>query len=128
MKRICVVFVLMVGIAYGSNGQDTTAVEEQQFPTVLYDQERDRINSRDLPEAVKRALDGQEYRGWLINAAYVTAGMDFMYHDSHVDTMGVSDRSFGTGRDIFVVELKNGAQTKTVRFTEDGEKIGDDGQ
>lgn len=127
MKRVCVVFVLMVGIAYGSRGQDTTAVEGQQFPTVLYDQERDRINSRDLPEAIKRALDGQEYRGWLINAAYVTTGMDFMYHDSQADTMGVSGRS-GTGRDIFVVELKNGAQTKTVRFTQDGEKIGDDGQ
>lgn len=118
---------LAMGIVYGASGQDTTAVEEQQFPTVLYDQERDRINSRDLPEAVKRALDSQEYRGWLINAAYITTGMDFMYHDSRADTMGVSGRS-GTGRDIFVVELKNGAQTKTVRFTEDGEKIGDDGR
>ncbi len=128
MKTLCFALVVVLGGLSHAQGQDTTTMDQQQTPVILYDQERDRLNTRDLPDAVKRSLEEQEYRGWLINAAYKTTGMDFMYHDnSQTDTTDVAERR-GTGRDVYVVELKNGAQTKTVRFSEEGERLDDGGR
>jgi hypothetical protein len=56
-----------------------------------------KIKSEELPEAVKKSLEAQEYRGWLINGA------------SHVKST-----------DTYEVELKNGAETKVVKFSKDG--------
>jgi len=60
--------------------------------------EKVKIKSEELPEAVKKSLEAQEYRGWMISSAY-KAG------------------------DIYEVELKNGAETKTVKFSKDGKKV-----
>ena len=59
-----------------------------------------KIKSEELPEAVKKTLEAQEYRGWLIDAAY------------HVKST-----------DSYEVELKNGAEAKTVKFDKDGKKV-----
>ena len=59
-----------------------------------------KIKSEELPEAVKKSLEAQEYRGWLINAAY------------HVKST-----------DSYEVELKNGAETKVVKFDKEGKKV-----
>ncbi|MBT1685706.1 hypothetical protein [Dawidia soli] len=59
-----------------------------------------KIKAEELPQTVKTALEGEEYRGWLINAAY---------HHKTADT--------------FEVELKNGAETKTIKFDKEGKKI-----
>ena len=63
--------------------------------------DKTKIKSEELPEAVKKSLEAQEYRGWLIDAAY------------HVKST-----------DSYEVELKNGAETKTVKFNKDGEVQG----
>lgn len=63
--------------------------------------DKTKIKSEELPEAVKKSLEGQEYRGWLIDAAY------------HVKSS-----------DSYEVQLKNGAETKTVRFNKDGKAEG----
>jgi hypothetical protein len=59
-----------------------------------------KIKAEELPQTVKTALEGEEYRGWLINSAY---------HHKTADT--------------FEVELKNGAETKTIKFDKEGKKI-----
>jgi hypothetical protein len=126
--------------------QDTTSTDQtqtqQQYPT-MPDPDREKINSRDLPDAVKRSLEGQEYRGWLVSGAYKSKGVSNDTNESNEKNgrsdsasvagntgvsgnTGISGNTGAYGQDVFVVELKNGAQTKTIRFDKDGKKL--DGQ
>ena len=81
--------------------QDAPAVQEtpavQDAPAAQDQDDKTKIKSEELPEAVKKALEAQEYRGWLIDAAY------------HVKST-----------DSYEVQLKNGAETKSVKFDKDG--------
>ena len=142
MKKV----ILAIGFVFTGlvavNAQDTTSTQQQteQYPSTMQDQDRERINSRDLPDAVKRSLEQTEYRGWLVNAAYKTTGVsgsvqgdstaqsDSIGVEGQVqsDTTSVSGDTGAYGQEVFVVELKNGAQTKTVRFDKDGNKLDDD--
>jgi hypothetical protein len=138
-----IAFCFLFGGFIAANAQDSTSTTTptQQYPTTTSqdDQDRERINSRDLPDAVKRSLEQTEYRGWLVNAAYKTTGVsnestsDQMSSDStsvQSDTTSASGNTGNTGaygQEVFVVELKNGAQTKTVRFDKEGTKLDDEG-
>ncbi len=89
----------------GSN-QATEAVTpapapQDQAPAAQDQDDKTKIKSEELPEAVKKALEAQEYRGWLIDGAY------------HVKAS-----------DSYEVQLKNGAETKTVKFSKDGKVEG----
>ena len=75
------------------------APQDQVAPADAQD-DKAKIKSEELPEAVKKSLEAQEYRGWLIDAAY------------HVKST-----------DSYEVELKNGAEAKTVKFDKDGKKV-----
>lgn len=132
MKKVMLAFCLLLGgIVTYAQQQDSTSRDQQQtqYPT-MQDQDRERINSRDLPDAIKRSLEGQEYRGWLVNAAYKTKGTSDMNQSdttaAQQDTTSVSGNTGAYAQEMYVVELKNGAQTKTVRFDKDGKKL--DGQ
>ena len=137
MKKLILVFSLVMGSIIVVTAQDTTSIdrEQQQYEIGQADQDRERINSRDLPDAIKRSLEAQEYRGWLINAAYKTTGLENnnMQNDPtqdtgvEGDTTGISgqNQTGAYGEEVFVVEMKNGAQTKTVRFNKDGERLDD---
>lgn len=134
MKKLMLAFCLIGGGLVAGYAQDTTSTDQtqtqQQYPTMQNDQEQDRerINSRDLPDAIKRSLEGQEYRGWLINAAYKTTGVSATGDQGvQTDTTSVSGNTGAYGQEIYVVELKNGAQTKTVRFDKDGNPMDDQG-
>lgn len=148
-------FCLMFGGLVAVNAQDTTSTSQpkQEYPTSTQqddqDQDREKISSRDLPDAVKRSLENQDYRGWLVNAAYKTKGVeDKSTQDMSTqnqtdststeqnssttstnqnDTTSVSGKDGAYGQEVYVVELKNGAQTKTVRFDKDGKKLDDPG-
>ena len=142
MKKLMFAFCFFLG-GIAVYAQDTTSTDKQnqtQYPTTQEDQDRERLNSRDLPDAIKRSLEGQEYRGWLINAAYKTKGVandQSSQNESdstavqnedqnQADTTSVSqDQNGAYAQEIYVVELKNGAQTKTVRFDKDGKKMDD---
>jgi hypothetical protein len=138
MKKVMLAFCLLFGgVVVYAQQQDTTSRDQQQtqYPA-MQDQDRERINSRDLPDAIKRSLEGQEYRGWLVNAAYKTKGtMNPNQNQSDTtsaqqDTTSVSGNTGATGayaQEVYVVELKNGAQTKTARFDKDGKKLDDQG-
>jgi hypothetical protein len=149
MKKLMFAFCFFFGGLVAVNAQDTTSTDtqnQQQYPTTQGDQDRERINSRDLPDAVKRSLEGTEYRGWLVNAAYKTQGVESSSDTTNAqgnqdtqqgnqgnqtDSTSVSgseqSQSGAYGQEVFVVELKNGAQTKTVRFDKDGKKLDDGG-
>jgi hypothetical protein len=152
MKKLVLAFSLVVGglAVYAQDSTSTTTPRQQQYPTTNSsstmgqdDQDREKINSRDLPDAVKRSLEGTEYRGWLVNAAYKSKGVEgTMSGDSTSNSSsnssstsssgqttqsGNSTTSGAYGQEVYVVELKNGAQTKTVRFDKDGNKLDDQG-
>jgi hypothetical protein len=99
------------------------------------DQDRERIQSTELPDAVKRSLEGQEYRGWLVNGAFKATGAsdasssssamesDSTSTDPSQQQPGDNSAVGAQAEEVYIVELKNGAQTKTVRFDKDGKKL-----
>jgi hypothetical protein len=101
MKKVMFALCGLVFGVVAANAQaapSTAAVSEQ---TVSVNQEEKvKIKAEELPQTVKTALEGEEYRGWLINAAY---------HHKTADT--------------FEIELKNGAETKTIKFDKEGKKV-----
>jgi hypothetical protein len=127
MKKLMLAFALVLG-GLAVYAQDTTSTDQtqtqQQYPT-MQDQDREKINSRDLPDAIKRSLEGQEYRGWLISGAYKSKGLSDNSAEQS-DSTSVAGNMGAYAQEVFVVELKNGAQTKTVRFDKEGKKL--DGQ
>ena len=144
MKKLVLAFCMMVGGFVAVNAQDTTSTDKQeqsQYPTQgaqsTEQDDRERINSRDLPDAVKRSLEGTEYRGWLINSAYKTKSVSSTEDQDAAAQQDPTNPTDSTGAikpetaamatEVFVVELKNGAQTKTVRFDKDGKKLDDPG-
>jgi hypothetical protein len=131
------------------NAQDTTSTSSPTDPTMTEESQtsqpstastssqeegRVKIKSQDLPDAVKSSLEGQEFRGWLVNSAYKVDGSASGSSTSESDSTNVSsDPSVpqpgmqSSGQELYIVELKNGAQTKTVRFDKDGKKLEDEG-
>jgi hypothetical protein len=101
MKKVMFALCGLVFGAIAVNAQEAqpsnAAVSTEQ--TAQQD-DKVKIKAEELPQTVKTALEGEEYRGWLINSAY---------HHKTADT--------------FEVELKNGAETKTIKFDKEGKKI-----
>ena len=99
----------LLGSVALANAQEATRPQESSqateavapAPAPADQDDKTKIKSEELPEAVKKSLEAQEYRGWLIDAAY------------HVKST-----------DSYEVELKNGAETKTVKFSKDGKVEG----
>lgn len=102
MKKLMFAFVAMLGSVAFVNAQDESNAVKAPAPETAVQQqdEKVKIKSEELPEAVKKALETQDYRGWLIDAA-------FKY----------------TATETYEVSLKNGAETKVVKFSKDGKKV-----
>jgi hypothetical protein len=60
------------------------------------------IAASDLPAAITASLQGQDYTGWTVSNAV---------------------KKEKDGKTYYKVELKNGAETKTVKFDADGNKM-----
>ena len=82
--------------------QDTTAASSAAVSGESTSEDKVSIKADELPEAVKQTLQDQEYKGWLINAAY---------HDKKEEQ--------------YEVELKNGAETQKVKFSQEGQRLDD---
>jgi hypothetical protein len=157
MKKLLFAFML-VGAAAVVNAQDTTSTQSPTDPTstttpteatpsqttptddqstaATQEDGRVKIKSQELPDAVKKSLEGQEYRGWLVNSAYKmesasttssSSSSDPNASSSSSSSGSVNATSDAYGKEVYLVELKNGAQTKTVRFDKDGKKLDDQG-
>jgi ribosomal protein L21E len=99
MKKVMIAAAaLLSSVAFVKAQNATESDKAVAAPTEVQQGEKVKIKSEELPEAVKKSLEAQEYRGWMISSAY-KAG------------------------DIYEVELKNGAETKTVKFSKDGKKV-----
>jgi hypothetical protein len=154
MKKLVFALCMVFG-AVAVNAQDSTSTSSPTDPststqatTGMEDQGRVKIKSQELPDAVKSSLESQEYRGWLVNSAYKvdaasnssvgsTSGSSTSGSTSGSSTSGsTSDSTSVSGntssgayaQEAYIVELKNGAQTKTVRFDKDGKKLDDGDQ
>lgn len=148
MKKLVFALSMFIGGAVAVNAQDTTSTTSPADPTStptespmyqtpsagMQEDGRVKIKSQDLPEEVKSSLESQEYRGWLVNGAYkldaATGNADGSINATNSDTTSVSGSPSTTGayaQEIYIVELKNGAQTKTIRFDKDGNKLDDAG-
>ena len=98
MKKLMFALIALLGsVAFVSANVITYSVN--QTPAGQQD-EKVKIKPEELPEAVKKALEMQDYRGWLVDAAY---------KDSKTEN--------------YEVHLKNGAETKIVKFNKDGKKV-----
>jgi len=103
MKKVMFAFAAMLGSVAFVNAQDasTSAVAPATTEQAPQQEEKTKIKSEELPAPVKKALEMQDYRGWLIDAAYkVNASEQYEVH------------------------LKNGAETKIVKFDKDGKVVG----
>jgi hypothetical protein len=101
MKKLMFAFLALFASVVAVNAQENPTPQNPSNEAVSPQQdEKVKIKSEELPEAVKKSLEAQEYKGWLINAAY---------QDKKAET--------------YEVELKNGAETKVVKFSKDGKKI-----
>ncbi|AYB34809.1 MAG TPA: hypothetical protein VIU12_18675 [Chryseolinea sp.] len=99
MKKVMIAAAALLSSVAFVNAQNATESDKAvAAPTEVQQGEKVKIKSEELPEAVKKSLEAQEYRGWMISSAY-KAG------------------------DVYEVELKNGAETKTVKFNKDGKKV-----
>jgi hypothetical protein len=98
MKKLMFAFIALLGsVAFVS--ADAISYSINQTPAAQQD-EKVKIKPEELPEAVKKALEMQDYRGWLVDAAYKD-----------------------TAKETYEVHLKNGAETKIVKFDKDGKKV-----
>lgn len=133
-----------------TQSQSSQEDDQAQNQSQNQNQDRERIQSTELPDGVKRSLEGPEYRGWLVSGAFKasssseqsTTGESSMESDTtgmnsertmrdanrqgnttQRNTEGNANAAGTEGEEMYIVELKNGAETKTLYFNKDGEKI-----
>jgi hypothetical protein len=98
MKKI--LFALLALVGSFSVVSATASVLNDNATVIALEDEKMQIKPEELPEAVKAALNSEDYTGWQISAAY-------KYAD----------------KDVYEVELKNGEEVATVKFDKDGQRI-----
>ena len=97
MKKV--LFALLA-LVFSASVVSAATASNTKTSIVKVDDEKVKIKAEELPDAVKTALSAPDYTGWQIAAAY-------KYSESG----------------NYEVELKNGAETKTVKFDKDGKMI-----
>jgi hypothetical protein len=148
MKKVMFALCFMFGGMVVVTAQDTQDTTSNQYKTETQSQypqndqaqagqdqqERERIQTTELPDEVKRALEAQEYRGWLISGAFKAKagdqsqmnGQDNTSPDNTNNDANGQESANATGgqdEEVYIVELKNGAETRTVRFDENGQQL-----
>ncbi|HEX8060677.1 MAG TPA: hypothetical protein VF473_07050 [Cyclobacteriaceae bacterium] len=97
MKKVTILALLFVFAAGIANTQAATIAT--RTGVVKFD-EKVKIKKEELPDAVRTALTGNDYKGWEISECY-------MWKESG----------------NYEVELKNGDQKKTVKLDKDGKVV-----
>ncbi len=113
MLALCMLFggVAFVNAQNQDQSSPSTQTETMDQPT---DQDRQPIQASELPDAVRTQLQSQDYTGWTVAQAY---------RGTHADA---SDQTKTT--EAYIVELRNGAETKTVKFDKDGNELDKEGE
>lgn len=104
MKKILLAVCLMFGGASLVVAQDqSTTPSQTQTTTQDQDQEKQQIAVSELPDAVSTKLESQDFSGWTVGNAYKK--MD------------------ESNQEMYIVELKQGTETKKVKFDRDGNEL-----
>ena len=106
MKKIMLAVCLMFGSATLVSAQETqsqTRTQSQTETSTQQDQEGQQISVSELPDAVTAKLESQDYSGWTVGNVYKK--MDESQNE------------------IYVVEMRQGTETKKVKFDRDGNKL-----
>jgi hypothetical protein len=111
MRKLIFIAAIVAGSAMTAQGQEvskdsagvtTVHSTTEKAPSNAMQDGFAQIETADLPTAVKKALESPKYKGWIINVA-----------------------SYNKKTDRYAVELKNGADTKKLKFNKEGEVLND---
>lgn len=97
MKKLLLGILLVGGCTFSVLAQDATPAPAPQAT-----EEMQPIAASELPAAIRTSLEGQDYSGWTVANSY---------------------KKEKDGQTFYVVELKNGAETKKVKFDAQGNKM-----
>ena len=106
MKHLILSFFLVIGGLTLAHAQDDT-----QTPPASQDN-REKIEIGQLPQPVRTALESEDYATWTVSAAYRSTQTE-----SSDETKSM---------EVYVVEMKNGADTQIVKFDKDGNKVNEE--
>ena len=103
MKKLFFAFIMCLAtVAALAQDASTPAAQQPAAQEQGTSTEMQPIAASDLPAAVTASLQGQDYSGWTVSNAF---------------------KKEKDGKTIYKVELKNGAETKTVKFDADGNML-----
>lgn len=97
----------------GSTGTPTTDDQmssDQSGVSQDQEQEGEKIEVSELPAAVQTKLQSNDYQGWV-----VTSARKKMWSDP--------DNAQAASKEVYVIEAKNGSETKKLKFDKDGNEI-----
>lgn len=109
MKKLMVSLCLLFAGVVFVNAQDSTQTQSPTQPAMEQSPDRQLIQTSELPEAVQTSLQSQDFSGWTVSQAY---------RSTHIDA---NDET--KSMEVYVVELRNGAETKSVKFDKDGNAL-----
>ena len=95
MKKV-VVFLLSVLLVANAYSLARRSVEKMDRPPHHQQEEKSKIKKEELPEAARKTLEGDAFKGWAIANAYKLKNGEYE------------------------VELKKGTNTQSVKFDKDG--------
>jgi hypothetical protein len=112
MKKLVMVFALAT-ISLTLTAQDTALVQPPILPPYSGQEiNREQIQMRDVPAAVKEELKAADYAGWNIEAVYKALMTD-------------PEKPESEGFLIYIVEMKRRDEKIAIRFDEDGKRLDD---
>jgi hypothetical protein len=94
MKKLLLSFILCSAALFAFAQEPAAAPAQDQKST-----EMQPVAASELPAAITASLQSQDYSGWIVDKAY---------------------KKEKDGKTYYKVELKNGNETKTVKFDADG--------
>ena len=100
MKKVIIaLFALVVSFSVAV-AQQVPDEEKGQTPSSTQADDKVKVRVEELPDAVKKALQSEEFTGWTISNAY-----------------------YRPRTSVYEIELKNKAEIKTVKLSKEGKKI-----
>jgi hypothetical protein len=104
MKKLLLGILFVGGCTLSVLAQNATPAPapETQPSTEMQDKEMQPVAASELPAAIRTSLEGQDYSGWTVSNTY---------------------KKEKEGQTMYVVELKNGTETKKVKFDAEGNKL-----
>lgn len=104
MKKLALACILSLGSVAFLQAQDSTATQSDRYQTPAQEpksdySDKDVISATELPAAIQDKLKSQDYSGWMVSKAF---------------------KKEKDGKTMYAVELKNGTDSKKVKFDANG--------